>query len=260
MKLNYRDKVILAVVLALIVAVGGFFGLIKPKSKDIAANKKTLSEREATKADIERRIAKIDPLTDDINNIYDDTNKIAEIFVPLDEISNPVSLDEYFQSLANDNEVRVNTVNLSQPSLGTIAYYYNTPSDIGADLRKEADFSGELQKAQNELSAESTSLSARTPESVLITQYGINITGTRENIWKYVQAVADIDDAVILNSMALSDYTFGAGEEMTVTNEDGTTTTVNVSTGEDGESDAQIVVSLYSVYTMTKPNTAMANN
>lgn len=51
MKLNYRDKVILAVVLALIVLIGGFFGLIKPKSNEIKENKATLAARQAEKAD-----------------------------------------------------------------------------------------------------------------------------------------------------------------------------------------------------------------
>lgn len=258
MKLNYRDKVILAVVLALIICVGGFFGLIKPKSAEIKENKATLSAKETEVAQIKEKIAKIEPLTNDINDIYDDTNNKSKLFVPMEEINNPVVLDEYMQELANENNVRINTVNLGQTSVGAIDYYFQTPNDIGGDLRAEADFSGELQAKQNELNAESNSLSARNSESVLVTQYGLNITGTKEDIWNYVQAVADIKNAVVLNSLSLSDYTFGANEEMTITNEDGSSTVINVSSGEDGESDAQIVITLYSVYTMTKPNTDMA--
>jgi len=258
MKLNYRDKVILAVVLALIVCVGGFFGLIKPKAKEITESKATLSAREAEVSQIKDKIAKIDPLTNDINDIYDDTNNKSKLFVPMEEINNPVVLDEYMQELANENNVRINTVNLGQTTVGTLPYYFYTPTDIGGELRAEADFSGSLQAKQNELNAESNSLSARNAESVLTTQYGVNITGTKEDIWNYVQAVADIKNAVVLNSLSLSDYTFGANKEMTITNEDGTTTVINVSSGEDGESDAQIVITLYSVYTMTKPNTDMA--
>lgn len=258
MKLNYRDKVILAVVLALIVCVGGFFGLIKPKSKEINESKATLAAKEAKVADIKNKIARIDPLTNDINDIYDDTNNKAKLFVPMEEINNPVVLDEYMQDLANENNVRINTVNLGQTGVGTLPYYFYTPTDIGGELRGEADFSGALQAKQNEINAESSSLSARNAERVLATQYGVNITGTKEDIWNYVQAVADIKNAVILNSLSLTDYTFGANQEMTVTNEDGSTTTINVSAGEDGTSDAQIVITLYSVYTMTKPNTDMA--
>ena len=69
MKLNYRDKVILAVVLALIVLIGGFFGLIKPKSNEIKENKATLAARQAEKADKERKIAKIKPLTEEISPV-----------------------------------------------------------------------------------------------------------------------------------------------------------------------------------------------
>lgn len=258
MKLNYRDKVILAVVLALIVFVGGFFGLIKPKSKEIDESKATLAAKEAQVTEIKNKIARIDPLTNDINDLYDDTNNKAKLFVPMEEINNPVVLDEYMQDLANENNVRINTVNLGQTSVGSLPYYFYTPTDIGGELRSEADFSGALQAKQNEINAESSSLSARIAERVLATQYGVNITGTKEDIWNYVQAVADIKNAVILNSLSLTDYTFGANQEMTITNEDGSTTTINVSAGEDGTSDAQIVITLYSVYTMTKPNTDMA--
>ena len=39
MKLNYRDRVILLAVIAIVVLLGGFFGLIKPKFNDIKENK-----------------------------------------------------------------------------------------------------------------------------------------------------------------------------------------------------------------------------
>ena len=61
MKLNYRDKVILAVVLALIVLIGGFFGLIKPKSNEIKENKATLAARQAERQTKSERSQKSSP-------------------------------------------------------------------------------------------------------------------------------------------------------------------------------------------------------
>ena len=129
---------------------------------------------------------------------------------------------------------------------------------VGGDLRSEADFSGELTLDYASKVAESAALSARTPENALCTQYGVSVKGTKEDIWNYMQAVADIDEAVMINSVSIADYTFGAaGETATTTDEEGNQVSVTVGGGENGESDVQFVISIYSVYTMTKPNTDM---
>lgn len=258
MKLNYRDKVILAVVLALIVLIGGFFGLIRPKSNEIKENKATLAARQAEKADKERKIAKIKPLTEEIEKLYNETGEISKIFVPMEEVNTTVKLDEYMQTLANENNVRISTLNLGETEVSQLEFYYYTPNDVGGDLRSEADFSGELTLDYASKVAESAALSARTPENVLCTQYGVSVKGTKEDIWNYMQAVADIDEAVMINSVSIADYTFGAaGETATTTDEEGNQVSVTVGGGENGESDVQFVISIYSVYTMTKPNTDM---
>ena len=72
------------------------------------------------------------------------------------------------------------------------------------------------------------------------------------------ESAADIDEAVMINSVSIADYTFGAaGETATTTDEEGNQVSVTVGGGENGESDVQFVISIYSVYTMTKPNTDM---
>ena len=46
MKLNYRDLVILGILLALAILIAGFFLLIKPKNEEIKTNKETLAQLE----------------------------------------------------------------------------------------------------------------------------------------------------------------------------------------------------------------------
>ena len=56
MKLNYRDKVILGVVLAVLILLLGFFFLIKPKNEEIQEDEQTLATKQAEQADLEARI------------------------------------------------------------------------------------------------------------------------------------------------------------------------------------------------------------
>lgn len=268
MKLNYRDKIILAIVLAIAILLAGFFVLIKPKTQDIKSHKATLSERQDKKAEIERDIAKIEPLKEKIHETYVETNKLAEIFVPLSDINHPLLLDEYMQKFADENNVEIKTLELASPKVGALKYYYLPYEDIGVDLRSAADVNGDLQKQVDEESAEATALSQRTVESLFLTQYGLSINGKKEDIWNYLKAIEDYDKAVVINSVEISDYSFGKD----AAEKEGTQVTSTPSEGEEGEegeetaaattsteitdtSDAKIVISLYSVYNMSEPNT-----
>lgn len=122
---------------------------------------------------------------------------------------------------------------MAETEVSQLEFYYYTPNDVGGDLRSEADFSGELTLDYASKVAESAALSARTPENVLCTQYGVSVKGTKEDIWNYMQAVADIDEAVMINSVSIADYTFGAaGETATTTDEEGNQVSVTVGGGE----------------------------
>ena len=61
-----------------------------------------------------------------------------------------------------------------------------------------------------------------------------------------MDAIKGIDDAVIINSVTIGDYTFGedlSDEEKAALGED------------QDKSDVQFILTLYSVYDMAKPNT-----
>ena len=73
MKLNYRDAVILGIVLALAVLLAGFFFAIKPKNDDIKSNKASLETLEQERAQVDAKIAEIEPLKTDITQLYNDT-------------------------------------------------------------------------------------------------------------------------------------------------------------------------------------------
>ena len=57
MKLNYRDKVILGIILAVFIIIGGYVGLIKPLRANIKDNEDKRTEVEDERDKIERRIA-----------------------------------------------------------------------------------------------------------------------------------------------------------------------------------------------------------
>ena len=106
MKLNYRDKIILGVLLAVVILLLGFFLLIKPKKADIESDKATLTQVQQQKDEIDAKIAEIKPLQKQIKETYDDTTKLTGDFVAYNDINNPRKIDQYMQHFCEDCEVK----------------------------------------------------------------------------------------------------------------------------------------------------------
>lgn len=294
MKLNYREKVILGVLLAVVIFIAGFVGLIKPKNEEIKEDEQTLIAKQEEQADLEQRIARIEPLKKDINDTYEETNKLVSDFIPLEEISNSVQIDQYMQHYAEECGVRIDNLEISNPKESELNYYYLENDGMPAsDMRSTADLNGDYAEADTEYTAESTALSQRNVESVIQSQYGIRVTGTRDALWKYLKAVDDLNKTMIVNQVRIDDYSFGAdakeeenanpanpseneegqpaegenAEQPTDANAEGETPVdagaeapapapapAELSLDNEATSSIQIIISLYSVYDMPEPN------
>jgi hypothetical protein len=263
MKLNYRDKIIAGVLLAIVILLVGFFVPVKNMNKQNKADKKILAEKEKIKADYEAKIAKIPSIQESIRGLYAEASDATKIFIPVEEVQSQVKVDNYMQKYADECKIKIKNLELGSTTVSPLSYYYTSQKDAFSKLRSQADVNGTLQEAYDASVAESTALSQRSKENVIKTQYAMKITGTKENIWKYLEAMKNFDKAVVVNSVTLSDYTFGkdaakkAGVEMPES-KDGDE--VSVQAGDKvikNISDAQIVLSLYSVIEMEEPDVEM---
>ncbi|MDE6672417.1 MAG: hypothetical protein K2K16_09480 [Ruminococcus sp.] len=302
MKLNYRDKVILGILLAVVIAIAGFVGLIKPKNEEIKEDEALLIEKQEEQADLEARIARIEPLKNNIDDTYEETSKLIEDFIPLSEIDTAMEVDQYMQHYAEECGVRIDNLEISANKESTIDYYYlesdGMPSQSMRDL---ADLNGDYAEQDAKDNAESNSLSQRNVETIIQSQYGVKVTGTREALWNYLKAIEDLKKTVIVNQVRIEDYSFGADklekeggsvqtpveeettpdentdqpetnpdenadqpEEETTPDENAGTETETPEPAQAPEaltiddantSSIQLVISLYSVYDMPKPNT-----
>lgn len=293
MKLNYRDKVLLGVGLAIFILIIGFIFLIKPKNEEIKEDEKALTAAQEEQADLEARIAKIEPLKTSIDDVYNETSKLTADFVPMSDVNESQKLEQYMQHLAEEAGVRIDELNVSYPKEQELGYYYLEYEDLVSDMRNSADLNGGYAEAYDETFAEQNALSERNVETLIQTQYGIKVTGTREAVWNYMKAVQELKKTLLINEVDIEDYSFGADrqeeeqqnagnpEEPTATDENGEPTDAGTEAEAGAEAEAgtptdtpeptpaptevtiddadtssvQIVISLYSVYDMQKPNT-----
>jgi len=263
MKFNYRDKIIAGVLLAIVILLVGFFVPVKNMSKQNKADKKTLAEKQEIKSDYEAKISKIPSIQESIHSLYSEASEATKIFVPLDEVRSQIKVDNYMQKYADECKIKIKDLQLGSSTVAPLNYYFTTSSDTFSTLRNQADVNGNLKKEYDASIAESTALSQRSKENVIKTQYAMKISGTQEGVWKYLEAMKNFDKAVVINSVTLSDYTFGknaaknAGVELPES-KDGEE--VSVQAGDKvikNTSDAQIVLSLYSVIEMEEPDVEM---
>lgn len=295
MKLNYRDKVILGILLAVVIAIAGFVGLIKPKNEEIKEDEALLTTKQEEQADLEARIAKIQPLKTNIEETYEDTNKLIADFIPISEIDTAVEVDQYMQHYAEECGVRIDDLEISANKEAAIDYYYLESEDIPSQaMRDMADLNGDYAIEDAETNAESIALSQRNVENIIQSQYGVKVTGTREALWNYLKAIEELKKTIIVNQVRIEDYSFGAdaleeegGVAPTVTPDEttpeenadaeapveNTEPSAETTPEENAEapvptpapaqltideadtSEIQLVISLYSVYDMPKPNT-----
>ena len=116
----------------------------------------------------------------------------------------------------------------------------------GEGQLEQADLNGDRKAALDEEKAESSSLKERTKESVLAGQYTISVKGSKENFWKYMQALEEQDKTIIINSISINGVylkeTAEVAEALAAMEADGR------------EPTAEIDISLYSVYELSEPN------
>jgi Tfp pilus assembly protein PilO len=246
MKLNYRDKVILGILLAIVILLLGFFLLIKKTNQEIKDNKAILAEVQQQKDEIDAKIAEIKPLKTKIKATYDETTKLTDDFVAYNDIYNARKADQYMQHFAEDSEVKIKTLSVSDLTVGQLSYYYLKHSVLAEDQLTQADLNGDRQAANEDLKAEANALAARTQESVLVSNYSVTVEGDKEKIFDYLKAIEEQDKTIIINSVSLTNVPIGEKAEQKLRE--------SAEGGEIPKATANLTISLYSVYDLSEPN------
>lgn len=245
--LNNREKTILGVFLAIIIILVGIFAGIRPTNEDIKANKAVRTEKLEEKEKLEKKIAKIPGLQKKIKETYEKSIDLAEDFVDYNSIYRTDQLDMFLQDYANENEVKILKLELDPMADENLDYYYYEYKELAEDMRDSADINGTIAAREESVYGEQRALEDRDVEEAMGTKYAMELKGTKENIWKYLKAIEDQSETILINKVDIEDYDFEAQHD-----EEGYVTAEKP----DGESKAEVIISLYSVYEMDEPDTS----
>lgn len=85
MKLNYRDRIVLTVVIVVLVWVAGVMLFIKPAIEGLQDSQTALDDAKATRADLEARVEEDKDLPQRIDAAYKEVTKMTESFYSIQE-------------------------------------------------------------------------------------------------------------------------------------------------------------------------------
>ncbi len=260
MKLNYRDRVILLIIIALVILIGGFFGLIKPRYNDIKENKATRDTVQAEWDGLDAKIQQIPTLRENIKSTKADADKISELFYTGKDIADgnlisfmqPYQLDQYMQEIMDKANLKVMSMEAGSIQDSTLDYYYYTPTVPTTAILDLADLNGNYTAEISKKFEESNALSERTPENVLVQQYGVNVKATKDDLWNFMTTISEMNKAIRIDSISILDTNFGTDPETGKLLPDAEKMK-DASGKEAGVSQVTMILNLYSVYELDEP-------
>lgn len=216
MKLGYRDRIILLVVMVIVVFAIGIFVFIKPQWEALETNKTALETAETNWNLQMTQFDRINTIRTAIDDRYQEALSISEGFT--DEMDS-TELDQFLQTTFMNIEQHIkNDVKLVSGStisdLGTASmpYYYYTPDVVTYPLYEYADFDGSLAAATKEKMKESTILSGRSTQTVGNGNATLTFKINKEDTMALIDAVrkyaTDNNDAILLKSVTIGDFDF----------------------------------------------------
>lgn len=239
MKFGYRDRIILLVICIVIIFGFGIFLFIKPKYQELLKDKK---DRDDLKAAWGVQLDKFNNINSRQDKIEENFKKATDVALNFTDEMDSVALDNFLREKFANTEQNIEdgvtlqgSLAVSDESTAALSYYYYTPSIVTYPLYEAADMDGSLAEAAAEKRKESDVLSARASQTVGAGLSSFTIRTNREDVMTLIDAVHEYavknKDAMIINSVAISDYKFKGG----LTEEDTQPAAQQPAEGEEGQ-------------------------
>lgn len=223
MEMTYRDKMVLLVVGVIVILVGGFFALIKPKYDAKKENEAAYVKTQETWAGIDREIKAIPTYKTKITEIYEEANDTAKIFINsafttanknYSNDKNSYELDQYIQPALDESNVEVTSMELGPVAAQKIEYYFHTPNVLTYSLLEAADVNNEYAKEAAEVLKSSIVLSTRETADLMTYDVDMTVEGTKESLMKFLEKVDTDNNAILVNTVTIDNYKFTDGLEL----------------------------------------------
>jgi len=219
MKISYREKIVLLVVVVLTVILIFVMWPIKNLRASIKEHQATHAAVKEVYDENHRIINEIPKIEANITKIYDESKGINDTFVLHKE---NFEIDEYVQNILNNSdkfkgtdknkfEVLSSFVQ-SEAVADTLSFYYSKPSVITYTILENADINGDL------LEKNDPALYKKVNDAVIIEeleeqevelhQGTISARFTKDSLFDFIDLLEEKETGIIVDNVTITDYHF----------------------------------------------------
>lgn len=218
MKLSYREKVGLLIVVVLAVIIVFVAWPIKTIKANIKAHKAERDTVQVEYDETQRKIAEIPVIEGNINAMYESSKGLSDKFVEHMEnievihyFENLLNKEPYKKSGKNDLEV-TGGLTVSNAGTGTIPFYYYSPDVITYPILEAADTNNNLlettDKALYDKTQKALAMSEFESQTVETRTVTVPMKFKKDALLALEDELAKNETGIRISSVAIDDYTF----------------------------------------------------
>lgn len=218
MKLSYREKIGLLVVIVLVVIIVFIAWPIKTIRTNIKNDTATREAVQQQYDETQRLIAQIPSIEANINSVYDKTVVLSDKFSAHME---NIEFAKYFETLLNKEPYKKSGKNaleitgglqISDAATGEVPFYYYTPNVITYPILEAADTNGNLMETTDPVLYEKVENAFKVSElesqTVEVRKVSIPMKFTKEALLALEDELKKNETGVRISSVTIADYTF----------------------------------------------------
>ncbi|MBQ1471771.1 MAG: hypothetical protein IIZ34_05370 [Eubacterium sp.] len=222
--MSYRDKMVILVISIIVILVAGFFALIKPKYDKLVTDTNTYETTKTEWDGIKQKLDAIPKLKETITGVYNDAKSDASIFVNNKAFGDEVNqnfdtrkanyiMDQYVQPALDESNLQVTALDFGTAGTVNMEYYYYAPNVVTYSLLEAADVNGNYAETLTEELLAQTTIEEKETAEMLGQNIALKVTGTKENLMTFLEAMKSADSALNVEEVKISDYQFMGGVE-----------------------------------------------
>ena len=218
MKLSYREKVGLLIVIVLAVIIVFVAWPIKTIKANIKSHKEEQAAVQVEYDETQRKIAEIPVIEGNINAMYENSKGLSDKFV---EHMENIEVIHYFENLLNKEPYKKSGKNdleitgglkVSDAGIGSIPFYYYSPDVITYPILEAADTNGNLlettDKALSDKTQKALAMSEFETQTVETRKIEIPMKFKKDALLALEDELAKNETGIRISSVTIDDYTF----------------------------------------------------
>jgi len=144
MKLSYRDKVILIVVIVVAILLAGVFLVIKPKYTDLQTSNARVDAKQAELDQATQKAVTLETLKNQLKSDIEEVDDLQSDFLFESEYGETQEALQYVMDILADTEINIQSAEIQLLTATTIDNYSYQKYAVAYQLKMDADINNEL--------------------------------------------------------------------------------------------------------------------